>query len=29
VGRFDGSDLVPTDKKFTISESDDIKAILA
>lgn len=29
IGHFDGNDLVPTDKKYTISESDDIKAILA
>ncbi|WP_348945647.1 PIG-L family deacetylase [Chitinibacter sp. FCG-7] len=29
VGRFDGSALQPSDKKFTISESDDIKAVLA
>jgi hypothetical protein len=29
IGHFDGKDLVATDKKFTISESDDIKAVLA
>ncbi|QLG86932.1 PIG-L family deacetylase [Chitinibacter bivalviorum] len=29
VGQFDGSNFVPTEKKYTINETDDIKAILA
>ena len=29
VGQFDGSNVLASDKKFTISESNDIKAILA
>jgi LmbE family N-acetylglucosaminyl deacetylase len=29
IGQFDGSQLVPTDKKYTISENDSISAIFA